>query len=76
MSRKRTAEPRFIQPDTKYKSAIVTKFVTRLMHNGKKLLGAKILYDAMDILGNKVGKDPLEVFLKSSQFFIRFIKFI
>ena len=35
------------------------------MHDGKKTTGTRTVYDAMDTVGKKVGKEPLEVFLKA-----------
>lgn len=65
MSRKRTAEERNYQPDPRYHSKVVSKVIMRMMLNGKKLTSTKIVYDAMDTVGKKVGKEPLEVFLKA-----------
>ena len=65
MSRKRTAEPRPVQLDSKYNSKVVGKFITRMMYDGKKVVSTKVVYDAMELTSKKVGKEPLEVFLKA-----------
>ena len=52
-------------PDGKYNSTVVTKFVTRMMLDGKKQTCLKIVYEALDKLKGKTDKDPLEVFLKA-----------
>ncbi len=65
MSRKRSAETRDVQIDSKYKSKVVSKLIMRMMLNGKKLTSTKIVYDAMETAGKKVGKEALEVFLKA-----------
>jgi small subunit ribosomal protein S7 len=65
MGRKHKSLNRPIRPDYKYNSAIVTKFIQRMMIQGKKLTAARIIYDAMDIIKEKTGNEPLEVFLKA-----------
>ena len=65
MSRKRTAEPRPVQLDPRFNSKVVSKLIMRMMLNGKKMTSTKIIYDAIDIVGKKIGKEPLEVFLKA-----------
>jgi len=65
MSRRRKIMERQIFPDPKYHSLVLSKFINVMMLRGKKSLAEKIAYDALDILGKKTGKDPLEVFLQS-----------
>lgn len=65
MGRKNKTINRPIMPDSKYNSAVVTKFVTRMMLDGKKATNVSIIYEAMDKLKEKTEKDPLEVFLKA-----------
>ncbi|RKX80101.1 MAG: 30S ribosomal protein S7 [Spirochaetes bacterium] len=65
MPRRKINVPKRIQRDPKYHSEVVSKFITRMMLHGKKSVSTRIMYDAMDILGNKTKKDPLEVFLKA-----------
>ena len=53
----------FLQPDTKFKSKLVSKFVNCLMSKGKKSVAEKVFYDAMDIVTKKIGDvEPLEIF--------------
>ena len=54
-----------IMPDSKYNSPLVTKFVSRMMLDGKKATCTRIIYEAMDKLKAKTEKDPLEVFTKA-----------
>ncbi len=54
-----------MEPDPKYKSTAVAKFITRMMLKGKKNVSRKILYRAFDIIEERLKKDPLEVFLKA-----------
>ena len=65
MGRHKKSVNRPIVPDTKYNSPVITKFVSRMMLDGKKDICTKIVYKAMDQLKAKTDKDPLEVFLKA-----------
>lgn len=65
MGRHKKSENRPIVPDAKYNSAVVTKFITRMMLDGKKETCTKIIYEAMDKLKAKTNQDPLEVFNKA-----------
>jgi len=49
-------------PDPLYNSTLVSRFTNNLMKRGKKSVAQKILYDSFAIIGEKVGKPPLEVF--------------
>ena len=60
--RKRRAEKREVLADPIYNSKIVTKLINRVMLDGKKGTAQTILYDAFDIVKEKTGKNPLEVF--------------
>jgi len=52
--------------DPKYKNAVIGKFVTRMMEQGKKSVSFSTIFDALDIIQQKVsGKEPLEVFQKA-----------
>lgn len=63
--RKRRAEKREVLPDPIYNSKVVTKLISNLMKDGKKGLAQKILYEAFDIVKEKTGQDPMEVFNKA-----------
>lgn len=65
--RKRRAEKRDVLPDPLYNSKLVTKLVNRLMKDGKKGVAQTILYDAFDIVKEKTGKEPTEVFEKAME---------
>jgi len=63
--RKAKPKKRILLPDPKFKDPYVTRFVNNLMLNGKKNLAFKILYDSLDIVGDKFkneGKTQLEIF--------------
>lgn len=53
---------RDIQPDSKYGSIVVAKFINNLMRHGKKSVVTRIVYDAFNIIEKKTGKKALEVF--------------
>ena len=66
MGRKKKTIDRGILPDPKYNSVVISKFVNRMMWDGKRSIGLRIVHDAMDILKEKAAdKEPLEVFLKA-----------
>jgi len=51
------------KPDPRYKSKTITKFVNEIMRDGKKSVARKLVYNAMDIIDERVeDKSPLEVF--------------
>jgi len=48
--------------DPKYNEVLVSRFINVVMKQGKKSLAEKVFYSAMDVVGKKTGKDPMEVF--------------
>lgn len=62
MPRKGYIAKRDILPDPIYRNRIVTKFVNQLMLDGKKGVAETIIYSAFNIIQEKSGKDPVEVF--------------
>ncbi|MDR0730566.1 MAG: 30S ribosomal protein S7 [Treponema sp.] len=65
MGRKKKTVDRGIVPDSRYNSVVVSKFVNRMMWEGKRSVGLRIVHGAMEILQQKAEKEPLEVFLKA-----------
>ena len=61
MSRRRQAKKREVLPDVKFGNVVITKFINRLMLDGKKSVAEKILYKAFDKI-ESTNKDPLETF--------------
>ena len=53
---------RDVLPDPLYNSKLVTRLVNNVMYDGKKGVAQKIVYGAFDIISEKTGKNPLEVF--------------
>ncbi|MGD2080644.1 MAG: 30S ribosomal protein S7 [Nitrospirota bacterium] len=62
MPRRRVAEKREIQPDPKYGSRLLSKFISALMSDGKKSTAERICYGALDIIKEKTNSDPLKGF--------------
>lgn len=62
MPRRRLVPKRKVLPDPKYKQVVVTKFINVLMHDGKKSVAEKILYEAFDQIAERESANPLEVF--------------
>ena len=60
--RKRRAEKRDVLPDAIYNSKVVTKLINAVMLDGKKGTAEKIIYKAFEIIKEKTGKNPVEVF--------------
>jgi len=53
---------REVLPDPIYNSILVTRLVNSIMLDGKKGVAQKVVYAAFDIMKEKTGRDPLEVF--------------
>jgi small subunit ribosomal protein S7 len=65
MPRKGPVPKREILPDPLYSSRLVTKFVNRLMYNGKKGAAEKIFYSSLENIAEKTGEDPMRAFEKA-----------
>jgi len=66
MPRRKLVAKRQIDPDPRFQSVLVSKFINGLMERGKKTLARGIFYDAMDIVEAKISEEgPLEVFEKA-----------
>ena len=62
MPRRGNIAKRDVLPDPLYNSKFVTRLINSVMLDGKKGVAQKIVYGAFDIVREKTGKDPLEVF--------------
>lgn len=65
MPRKGPVPKREVLPDPLYNSRLVTKFVNRLMYDGKKGAAEKIFYGALEVLAEKTGEEALRAFEKA-----------
>jgi small subunit ribosomal protein S7 len=62
MPRKGPVPRRDVLPDPIYNSKLVTRLINRIMIDGKKGIAQSILYNAFNIVRERTGKDPMEVF--------------
>ena len=62
MSRKNRAPKRIHYSDSKYQSAVLSKFINFVMYDGKKSVAEKIIYTALDQIKNKTKEDPIKIF--------------
>lgn len=62
MPRRGAIPKRDVLPDPIYRSKVLTKLINQVMLDGKKSLAETVVYGAMDIIKEKSGKNPLEVF--------------
>jgi small subunit ribosomal protein S7 len=60
MPRRTAAQIRPVEPDSKYRSRLVQQLVNKLMVDGKKSLAEGIAHDALAIVGERTGGDPVE----------------
>jgi len=60
--RRRAAKVRTIFPDAKYGEIIVSRFVNRLMNDGKKSVVEKAIYQSFEDLEKKLKRHPIEIF--------------
>ncbi len=67
MPRRGSAPKHEVLPDPIYKSIVLTKLINQVMLDGKRGTAQKICYDAFDIIKEKMGLEPLEVFDKAME---------
>ena len=65
MSRRKVAAKREILPDPKFGDMTLAKFINVVMRSGKKSVAEKIVYGALDQIGEKSKSNSLEVFNKA-----------
>ena len=62
MPRKGPAPKRQILPDPKYNSKILARFINKVMLSGKKSTAEQVTYGALDLIAERTGRDPYEIF--------------
>ena len=67
MPRKGHIQKRDVLADPLYNNKVVTKLVNNIMLDGKKGVAQEIVYDAFNIVKEKTGNDPLEMFEKAME---------
>jgi small subunit ribosomal protein S7 len=60
MPRRAAASIRPIEPDPVHRSRLVQQVINKVMLDGKKSTAERIVYDALAIVGERSGKDPVE----------------
>ena len=65
MPRRREVPKREVLPDPIYNSQLVTRFINVLMKDGKKTVAERTLYDALTIMEERSGEDPMKAFKKA-----------
>jgi small subunit ribosomal protein S7 len=65
MPRRRKVAPREILPDPKYQNILMSQFISGLMRRGKRSLAEQIIYQALEIIEQKLGQPGLPVFQKA-----------
>jgi small subunit ribosomal protein S7 len=61
MPRRYRPPKREVEPDVRYDSVMVARFINKIMKDGKKSIAARIVYDALDIVQAQMKRPPLEV---------------
>jgi small subunit ribosomal protein S7 len=62
MPRKGAVPKRQILPDPRFNSKVLARFINKVMLSGKKSLAEQITYDALDIVQQKLSRDPMDIF--------------
>ena len=65
MPRRREVPKREVPLDPIYSSALVTKFISTLMRDGKRSTAEQIMYSSLSSIQEKTGDDPIKVFKKA-----------
>jgi small subunit ribosomal protein S7 len=65
MPRKGPVAKRPILPDPKFNSKVLARFINKVMLAGKKSTAERITYEALQIVGDKLGRDPMDIFTQA-----------
>ncbi|HET7152957.1 MAG TPA: 30S ribosomal protein S7 [Candidatus Kapabacteria bacterium] len=63
--RKKKADHRRATADVKYKDQLVQQFINNLMDDGKKSIASRLMYSSFDVIAERTGTSPLDVFYKA-----------
>ncbi len=63
--RKKRAIRRRVTPDPKFGDELISRFVNSVLQDGKKNIARSIVYDALEQIGQKTEKNPLDIFKKA-----------
>lgn len=62
MPRRSRPLKRMILPDARFHSEVVQLFINRMMHDGKKSVATRVMYNCLDMVGDRAKREPIEVF--------------
>jgi small subunit ribosomal protein S7 len=62
MARRYKPEKREVTPDIRYNNIEIQEMINRIMIKGKKSTATRLMYDALEMIEQKTGKDPVETF--------------
>jgi len=62
MARRSKPENRVIPPDVRYNNVNVQNFINRILSRGKKSVATSLVYDAFELIEERVKRDPVEIF--------------
>ena len=65
MPRKGPVPKRPILPDPKFGSKVLARFINKVMLRGKKSVAELITYDALEMIGTRTGRDPMDIFTQA-----------
>lgn len=60
--RRTRPEERKVQADVRYQNVVISSFINRIMRRGKKSTATTLVYGALQIMGERTGKNPVDVF--------------
>jgi small subunit ribosomal protein S7 len=60
MPRRSAAQVRPVEPDARHRNRLVQQLINKVMRDGKKALAEQIVYDALAIVGERSGDDPVQ----------------
>jgi small subunit ribosomal protein S7 len=60
--RRTRPEKREVIPDVRYQNVVISSFINRIMRRGKRSVATHLVYGALDIMGERTGKNPVDVF--------------
>jgi len=60
--RRTRPEKREVLPDVRFQNITISSFINRIMRRGKRSVATHLVYDALEIVGERTGKNPVDVF--------------
>ena len=60
--RRTRPEKREVLPDVRFQNVVISSFINRIMRRGKRSVATHLVYNALEIVGERTGKNPVDVF--------------